>query len=150
MGILRSSNERDVTKMGHAGRRERARRTGKRNKENGNKFNKELEMNFVIGLRFKLAFVPIFLFPDPLALSSLPVPCFSKIPMKGFLKYNYIKDKDFRDFGLNKGLINCRFERSLSKTRTNNNAILPFEEVKSMATVKFISVLKWNMKENET
>lgn len=107
-------------------------------------------MNFVIGLRFKLAFVPIFLFPDPLALSSLPVPCFSKIPMKGFLKYNYIKDKDFRNFGLNKGLINCRFERSLSKTRTNNNDILPFEEVKSMATVKFISVLKWNMKENKT
>ena len=149
MGILRSSNERDVTKMGNAGRRERARRTGKRNKENGNKFNKELEMNFVIGLRFKLAFVPIFLFPDPLALSSLPVPCFSKILMKGFLKYNYIKGKDFRDIGLNKGLINCRFD-SLSKTRTNSNAILPFEEVKSMATVKFISVLKWNMKENET
>ena len=90
MGILRSSNERDVTEMGNAGRRERARRTGKRNKENGNKFNKELEMNFVIGLRFKLSFVPIFLFPDPLALSSLPVPCFSKIPMKGFFKYNYI------------------------------------------------------------
>ena len=150
MGILRPSNERDVTKMGNAGRREWTRRTGKRNKENGNKFNKELEMNFVIGLRFKLAFVPIFLFPDPLALSSLPVPCFSKIPMKGFLKYNYIKDKDFRDFGLNKGLINCRFERSLSKTRTDSNAILPFEEVKSMATVKFIWVLKWNMKENET
>ena len=150
MGILRSSNEGDVTKMGNAGRRERARKTGKRNKENGNNFNKELEMNFLIGLRFKLAFVPIFLFPDPLALSSLPVPCFSKIPMKGFLKYNYIKDKDFRDIGLDKGLINCRFERSLSKTRTNSNAILPFEEVKSMATVKFISVLKWNMKENKT
>ena len=150
MGILRSSNERDVTKMGHAGRRERARRTGKRNKENGNNFNKELEMNFLIGLRFKLAFVPIF-FPDPLALSSLPVPCFSKIPMKGFSNtIIVIKGNDFRDFGLNKGLINCRFERSLSKTRTNRNAILPFEEVKSMATVKFISVLKWNMKENET
>ena len=70
--------------------------------------------------------------------------------MKGFLKYNYIKGNDFRDFGLNKDLINCRFERSLSKTRTDSNAILPFEDVKSMATVKFISVLKWNMKENET
>ena len=57
--------------------------------------------------------------------------------MKGFLKYNYIKDKDFRDIGLNKGLINCRFD-SLSETRTDSNAILPFEEVKSMATVKFI------------
>ena len=45
MGILRSSNERDVTKMGHAGRRERARRTGKRNKENGNKFNLGLRFN---------------------------------------------------------------------------------------------------------
>ena len=61
-----------------------------------------------------------------------------------------IKGDDFRDFAVNKGLINCRFERSLSKTRTNNNDILPFEEVKSMATVKFISVLKWNMKENKT
>ena len=46
-------------------------------------------MNFLIGLRFKLAFVPVFLFPDPLALSSLSVPCFSKVLMKVFLKYNY-------------------------------------------------------------
>ena len=78
-----------LLKWGTLGAGNVARRTGKRNIENGNKFNKELEMNFVIGLRFKLAFVPIFLFPDPLALSSLPVPCFSKILMKGFLKYNY-------------------------------------------------------------